>query len=157
MSANIFRFETTWSVPYPLVQVWNTVGRVSQYPTWWPGISRVDVLQGQELPIAVGTIAAYTVHSPLYTITYKTETMQFDTGKFILARATGDLDGTGKWVFDHNDHTTKATFMWEVALTPPFLHAVSHLPGMRGVMEFFHDRLMNQGEKGLRALLAQKR
>lgn len=155
MKDEIFRFETRWSVPHPLIHVWNQVGLVSKYPTWWKGIERVDLLQGPELPISVGSKAAYTVASPLYTLHYQTETIEFDMGKYILARATGDLDGTGKWIFEHNDHTTHATFIWEVALTPPFLHAVSHLPGARSIMEFFHDRLMAQGEQGLRELLAK--
>ncbi len=156
MADDLFRFRSIWRVPAPLVTVWNTVGKVSEYPRWWPGIARVDVLAGQELPIAVGTQAAYEVHSPLYTLHYQTEVTEFDTGVYILATAQGDLEGTGKWTFKENTNETEAVFDWNVKLNPPFLRALSGLPGAKSVMRFFHDWLMNDGEKGLQQLIRNK-
>jgi hypothetical protein len=156
MADDIFRFRSVWRVSAPLEIIWNTVGKVTEYPTWWPGISRVDLLAGQELPIMTGTKASYEVHSPLYTLRYQTEVVEFDTGVYILALSQGDLRGTGRWSFEEKEGETQATFDWEVALHPPFLKAVSHLPGAKGVMRFFHNKLMSDGEKGLKQLVEKE-
>lgn len=156
MASDIFHFRSTWRVPAPLEVVWNTVGKVTEYPAWWEGIKRVELITGKELPIAVGTKAAYEVHSPLYTLHYQTEVTQFTQGVYILATSTGDLQGTGKWTFTHNHEQTQAVFDWDVALQPPLLRAVSGLPGAKSIMRYFHDRLMSDGEKGLQALIETK-
>src|SRR5437016_1352599 len=99
MSDNMFKFQSIWRVPASLHTVWDTVGKVTEYPAWWPGISQVSLLAGHELPIMVGTKAAYRVHSPFYTLNYQTEVVEFDEGVYILANSTGDLEGTGRWSF----------------------------------------------------------
>ncbi len=155
MAEKIFRFRSVWRVPAPLEIIWNDVGQVTKYPTWWPGIKRVDLLSGQELPIMVGTKAAYEVRSPLYTLRYQTEVIEFETGKYILATAEGDLKGTGRWSFQEKSDQTEATFDWEVAVTPRFLHSISHIPGVAPIMRYFHNQLMDAGEKGLQDLISK--
>lgn len=156
MQGHEFLFRSVWLVPAPLVDIWNKVGRVTEYPMWWPGIMRVDLLKGQELPIAVGTQAKYEVASPLYRLEYQTEVIKFDTGKLIVAKAEGDLVGTGTWTFKEDNGGTQATFDWNVHVSPPLLRAASYLPPVRGVMRFFHNQLMDAGEQGLRGLYEKK-
>lgn len=152
MQGHEFLFRSVWHVPAPLVDIWNRVGRVTEYPTWWPGIKRVELLKGHELPIMVGTQARYEVVSPLYNLQYQTEVVQFDTGKLIVAKAVGDLEGTGTWKFLEEHGGTQATFDWNVHVSPPLLRAASYLPPVRYVMRFFHNQLMDAGERGLRSL-----
>lgn len=152
MKGHEFLFRSVWHVPAPLVDIWNRVGRVTEYPTWWPGIKRVDLLKGRELPITVGTQAKYEVTSPLYQLEYQTEVVEFETGKLIVATAVGDLVGTGTWMFQEKKGETQATFDWQVHVSPVFLRAASYLPPVRHVMRFFHNQLMDAGERGLRAL-----
>lgn len=151
-----FRFRSVWRVPGELVDIWNTVGKVSEYPTWWPGIVSVDVLKGPELPISVGTHARYTVQSPFYSLHYETLVQEFDTGKFIVATADGDLTGTGTWTFRTLPDVTEAVFDWHVKVGPPVLRVLSHVAPVRAVMKYFHNQLMDAGEKGLKQLIQQE-
>lgn len=153
MPDKVFRFRTAWRIAAPLPIVWDTIVKSIQYPTWWPGVARVEVLAGQPWPMTVGTKMGYEVQSPLYTLHYQTELMEYAEHKFIFAHATGDLVGTGKWTFGHEASITEAVFEWQVSLTPPFLRAVAVVPGVPLIMSFFHTRLMNHGEQGLRTLL----
>lgn len=150
-----FRFRSVWRVPGELVDIWNTVGKVSEYPTWWPGIKKVDVLKGPELPISIGTHARYTVESPFYSLSYETLVQEFDTGKFIVASAHGDLTGTGIWTFRSLPDGTEAVFDWHVKVGPPVLRLLSHVAPVRAVMKYFHNQLMDAGEVGLRRLIAE--
>ena len=125
----------------------------TEYPTWWPGVARVEVLTGQPLPITRGTKMVYEVQSPLYTLQYQTELVAYKEHDYILAHATGDLVGTGRWTFSHEGVVTLAVFEWQVSLTPPFLRIVAFIPGVPSIMRFFHNRLMNHGEQGLQELL----
>lgn len=154
MNSYDFAFRSEWHVPTSLIKVWDTVGKVTEYPIWWPGIRTVELLKGPELPVTVGTRARYIVSSPLYSLQYETEVEEFVTGKFILARSHGDLVGTGKWTFQEASGETRATFDWNVQVDPVFLRVLSHIGPARAVMHYFHNRLMDAGEKGLRQLIS---
>ncbi len=144
-----------WHIPHDLETVWDYVGMVAHYPQWWPGMKHVEILHGHELPVTVGNAFKFTVASPLYQLCYTTTVTDCDLGKMIVARSEGDLAGTGTWKFQEHAGETQAAFIWEVQLTPPVLAAASYIPRVRSVMHFFHDRLMNAGEQGLRQLLQQ--
>lgn len=150
-----FNFRSIWRIPAELVVIWDTVGKVSEYPSWWPGIETVDVLQGPELPITVGTKAMYVVASPFYRLRYQTEVKEFETGKYILADSHGDLKGTGKWTFHEMPTETVAVFDWQVRVEPAVLRVLSHVAPVRSVMHYFHNQLMDAGEKGLQRLHGQ--
>ncbi|MBI3255986.1 MAG: SRPBCC family protein [Candidatus Andersenbacteria bacterium] len=152
MQSYDFTFRSVWRIPAELTEIWDTVGKVSQYPAWWPGIEKVDVLQGPELPISVGTKAHYVVASPFYRLQYQTEVKEFATGKYILADAHGDLKGTGKWTFHVLPTETMAVFDWQVRVEPTVLRVLSRLAPARAVMHYFHNQLMDAGEKGLKKL-----
>lgn len=154
MKGHLFSFETIWHVPHDLKTVWNSIGMVAHYPTWWPGMKEVEILRGHELPVAVGNTFRFTVASVLYDLSYTTEVTDYEVGKRIVAKAEGDLVGIGTWTFKESDNETEARFLWEVELTPPVLRVASRVPVVPPVMRFFHDRLMRAGEKGLQELLA---
>ncbi len=154
MKSHLFSFETTWHVPHDLETVWNCIGMVAHYPTWWPGMKEVEVLHGNELPIAVGNAFHFIVASPLYQLSYTTTVTDYRIGSSIVVRADGDLVGRGVWTFEEKLEETVATFVWEVELTPSLLHTVSLFPPIRVIMRFFHARLMRAGERGLVKLLA---
>lgn len=153
MNSHLFLFKTTWSFPCDLKTVWDSIAMVAHYPLWWPGIIQVEILKGQELPVAVGSSFRFFVVSPLYRLSYTTTVTDYAMGRSIIARVEGDLVGRGVWTFEEVLGETKATFIWEVELTPFLLRVASRIPAIRSVMRFFHNRLMDAGERGLRELL----
>lgn len=154
MSAHFFRFRSVWEVPTSLQMAWQKIVRVTEYPTWWPGVEKVTVVADGHGPLTVGFTVAYTIRSPLYTLHYQTELTEFKTGEYILARVTGDLVGQGKWTFFEEATSTRAQFEWNVAVTPFLLKLAAWWPPGRLAMWYFHNRLMKHGERGLKALLA---
>lgn len=156
MKPHNFSFRSVWTVPVSLIVVWDSIGRVTEYPQWWKGIAHVELLKGPELPVTVGSRAKYIVKSPLYSLQYETEVVEYDLGKYILAKSTGDLEGTGKWIFSESDKGTEAIFEWNVSVTNPKLQFVSRLPFVRIMMGVFHNQIMSQGQAGLRQLLSMK-
>lgn len=155
MKDYIFSFTTTWHIPHDLETVWNRIAMVSEYPMWWPGMKRVEVLQERDLPVAVGNAFRFLVSSPLYQLSYTTTVTEYIAGKTIIAHSEGDLKGTGTWTFLSLPGETQATFVWEVSLTPYFLRLVSYIPFVRIIMRYFHNQLMRSGEHGLRQLLSK--
>ena len=153
---HLFKFRTIWRLPAPLPVVWDAIKDVRDYPHWWPGISQVEVSGNGPLSITVGMKTHYVVKSPLYTLQYQTELIEFKQDKYIFAKSTGDLVGTGTWTFIESPHSTEAIFDWHVTVTPPFLRFVSHIPGVKSIMRFFHNRFMSQGEAALKKLIEQK-
>lgn len=149
----IFRFKSIWNIEADLITIWNHIAEVKKYPLWWPGVEAVELLTVSDLPISLGAKTAYVIASPLYMLHYQTEVKEFETGKYILAHAEGDLVGTGRWTFQQQPKQTQATFDWEVALTPLLLRTASYVPGAKSIMGYFHKRLMANGETGLKKLV----
>lgn len=155
LKSPLFKFRTVWRISAPLPLVWSHIEHALLYPQWWPGIEHVTLLPESSRALMHSMDASYAVRSPLYTLHYQIVVIELEKDRYILARASGDLEGHGRWTFAEKDGYTEAALDWEVRLTPPFLQAVSHLPGVKSIMRYFHTRLMKDGEKGLQARLAE--
>ncbi|MDP3685724.1 MAG: hypothetical protein Q8R32_02740, partial [bacterium] len=106
------------------------------------------------VPVTVGTIAEYRVRSPLgYALRFQSEVTAFDLGKWIETAIRGNLSGRGRWDFAHAAGVTSASLAWDVAVTRPVLARVAGLGAVRGAMSWAHNRVMDRGERGLRALV----
>lgn len=153
----LFRFRSTWTIPADLVRIWNAIGGVDRWPQWWKSIEGVRVIKGPTLPVTVGTIAEYRIHSPLlYHLAFRSTVQAFDLGKWLQTRIEGNLAGTGRWDFAFADGVTRATLAWDVAVTRPMLVSLAALAPIRSAMSWAHDQVMNDGEHGLRALVAHR-
>lgn len=154
----LFHFRSTWKVPGELVAIWNAIGGVDRWPEWWRSITEARVIHGPALPVTVGAIAEYRVQSPLgYGLRFQSEVTAFDLGKWIETEIQGNLAGRGRWDFAHAAGVTSASLRWDVAVTRPGLARFAELGMVRSVMSWAHDRVMDRGEFGLRALLAAQR
>lgn len=154
----LFRFRSTWEIPAELVTVWNTVGGVDRWPEWWRSVTAATVVRGPMLPVTVGAVAEYVVVSPLtYTLRFRSEVTAFDLGKWLETRIEGNLAGKGRWDFSYSQGLTAASLTWDVSVTRPALARLAALAPVRRVMSWAHDRVMENGERGLNALVASRR
>lgn len=152
----LFHFRSTWRIPSDLLSLWNAIGGVDRWPEWWKRIERVRVLRGPTLPVSVGSLAEYRVHSPLgYHLTFQSEVTDFDLGKWINSSIVGQLSGKGRWEFAHTGGVTVAALIWDVAVTRPVLARVASLSPVRSAMSWAHDRVMESGERGITSLVAR--
>ena len=153
-----FHFRSTWTFPSDLVAIWNAIGAVDRWPEWWTSVKNVRTIKGPTLPVAIGAIAEYRIRSPLlYHLSFRSEVIAFDLGKWLQTAIHGNLSGIGRWDFEHEDGTTRAMLAWDVAVTRPALTRLAALGPVRSAMSWAHDRVMENGEQGLRKLLAKRK
>lgn len=151
----LFHFRSKWEIPSDLISIWNAVGGVDRWPQWWRSIESVKVVRGPTLPVEVGTIAEYRIVSPLgYRLSFRSEVVAFDLGKWLETSIVGNLSGAGRWDFAHVSGVTTATLAWDVAVTRPVLVRLAGLAPVRRAMSWAHDHVMKNGERGLEALVA---
>lgn len=151
----LFHFRSRWEIPADLVRIWNAIGSVDRWPAWWKSIEAVDVVRGPTLPVTIGAIATYRIASPLqYRLSFRSEVTAFDLGKWLETSIAGNLSGKGRWDFAHANGITTAALAWDVALTRPVLVSLAGVPPVRRAMSWAHDRVMEDGERGLRSLVA---
>jgi hypothetical protein len=63
------------------------------------------------------------------------------------ARATGELDGTGRWTLTSADGGTLVRYDWDVRTTRRWMNLLA--PAARPVFRWNHDELMREGGAGL--------
>jgi hypothetical protein len=71
--------------------------------------------------------------------------------RLMAGRASGDLEGQGRWRLFEEDGVTAVTYEWEVATTKAWMNALGPLP--RPIFRWSHDRVMAGGGKALKRRL----
>ncbi|MGH3103917.1 MAG: SRPBCC family protein [Gaiellaceae bacterium] len=141
-----YRFLTTWVVDAPREAVWDLVYHPEGWPEWWPGVVRVDKLDGGGED-GVGSAFRHHWRSVLpYTVVFETLTTRVELPHLIEADASGGLAGTGRWRFFAGD-VTAVTYEWDVRTTKAWMNALA--PMGRPVFEWNHKSIMRRGGEGL--------
>jgi hypothetical protein len=69
--------------------------------------------------------------------------------RHVLLRSTGDLVGTGRWVFSEAEPgTVKSLYFWDVATTNPILNLLA--PLAKSALARNHEQVMASGYAALR-------
>jgi hypothetical protein len=157
MKLHHYTFVTTWHFQAPLVNVWVHLADVELWPSWWKGVKHTKILEHQGKHGGVGTVIATTWKSWLpYTISFVLTILESNPKTLrIVAKAEGDLSGTGTWEFSHTNGITTAVYTWSVSTTKPWMNFIA--PFARPVFAHAHDVVMQWGEDGLKKLLESER
>jgi len=92
----MYHFVTEWSLPFPIEQVWNTLGDFQSWPAWWPDWKVLKV-RGGAAEMQVGAIFDCAVRGSLpYTLRFTMEITRLEQPRLNEHTASGDLAGTGK-------------------------------------------------------------
>ncbi len=147
MGATNYRFTTRWRIPVPVERVWRELLTPEEWPVWWRGVERVELLRAGT-GLGVGALRRYTWKSRLpYRLSFDMETVDIDEFRAIEGRATGELEGRGRWSLAPTDGATHVEYVWEVATTKWWMKALS--PIARPVFAWNHDVVMDWGRQGL--------
>jgi hypothetical protein len=73
--------------------------------------------------------------------------------QMLEGRASGELDGTGRWTFSHDGRASHVRYHWSVDVTKPWMRALA--PLLRPVFAWNHGVVMKWGCEGLRNRLAR--
>lgn len=147
LTTSSYCFITRWQMPAPLERVWRELITPEEWPVWWRGVERVDLLR-PGTGLGVGALRRYTWKSRLpYRLSFTMETVRIEEFQAIEGHATGELEGRGCWSLSQTNGTTDVEYVWEVATTKPWMNWLS--PIARPLFAWNHDVVMEWGREGL--------
>ena len=149
-----YSFLTTWLLEAPVEPVWDALYDTDAWPTWWPGVRRVEELVPRG-PDGVGGVSRFTFRSVLpYNLVFEIRSVRVETNRLLEGVASGELVGTGRWRFFADGSVTAVTYEWNVETTAAWMNLLS--PVARPAFSWNHDRVMRAGGKGLAARVGGK-
>lgn len=151
MANREYRFLTTWLLDCPREPVWDAIYDQRAWPTWWRGVESVIELDPGDAN-GVGSHSRMTWRSKLpYDVVFEVRAHTVSKPHLIEAAAAGELAGTGRWRLFEQGGMTAVLYEWNVATTKPWMNALS--PLLRGVFQWNHDWVMQNGGTGIAELL----
>ena len=142
-----YSFLTTWLLEAPRDAVWAAIHDEERWPEWWRGVEVAEELRPGDAE-GVGSISRMVWKSWLpYRVEFEVLTTRVDYPDLMEGRATGELEGVGRWRLYEQGGVTAVIYQWNVATTRPWMNALA--PALRPVFEWNHDWVMRQGGEGL--------
>ena len=144
-----FKLVTQWTFRATAREVWDVTVDVIAYPEWWPYIHNV-VIRGEETQLQEGSQIDYEIKGFLpHSLRFNTHVTRCEPFSRIEMMASGDLVGTGLSILDESNGVTRATFIWNVALTPPLLNNLSQWKLFHWLFVWNHDFAMRSAVKNM--------
>ena len=143
-----YSFVTEWTIPASVERVWAALMSPDEWPSWWRGVIRVQLLTRGRGGGDVGSVRRYTWRSRLpYNLTFDIETTRIEPMRVIEGRATGELEGHGRWTITADGAGTHVRYDWNIATTKPWMRLLS--PIAKPIFAWNHDVIMEWGREGL--------
>ena len=150
-----FDLLTVWRLDAPVKDVWDILMAVEDWPLWWRAVSRVELLErGDEH--GVGAVHRITWKTALpYTVTIDLRNTRVEPMRVVEGRASGDVDGSGRWTITPEGQGTHVRYDWRVEVTKPWMRLLA--PVLRPMFSWNHDQVMAWGYQGIRRRLVELR
>ena len=146
-----YRFLTAWCLEAPRAEVFEILHDSERWPEWWRGVQSVTELTHGE-GNGEGTVYRHVWRSRIpYAVRFDSTVEEVRQPHLILARAEGELAGTGTFRLFQSPLGTAVTYDWRVHTTRRWMNAVA--PVARPVFAWNHHAVMNQGGVGLARVL----
>lgn len=156
-----FRFTSRWVIDAPIERVYDALRDYERWPQWWPGAEAMRELEPVG-PDGLGGRGRYVWRSRAgYRLRFEATATRVERPVLLEGTVRGELDGTGTWVLrrvasaagDADSHT-EACYIWDVRARRLWMRALARL--LRPIFVRNHDRLMADGEAGLRTWLQEQ-
>lgn len=146
-----YHLLTIWRIQAPLEAVYTAVQNSLGWPAWWPGVQKVEQLQAGGAN-GIDSVWRYCWQGSLpYRVVFDVRATRIEPLLAIEGRASGDLEGSGRWHFSHEGAVSIVRYEWQVRSTRRWMNLIA--PLARPVFIRNHGQLMAQGAQGLAALL----
>ncbi|MFT2211014.1 SRPBCC family protein [Rhizobium giardinii] len=153
MSSTEFHLVTEWILDASVEDVWRVLNAPEAWPDWWPCVKQVDVLrEGDEAGIGSVLRLRWSTALP-YELTFDMQTVRVEPLSTIEGRATGELEGTGRWTLRSEGSKCHVRYDWIVNVTKPWMVILSFI--LKPVFRWNHNIVMERGRRGLVRHLAQ--
>ncbi len=156
MSRSDYEFRTVWRMPGTIDEVTRVLADATTLPEWWPSVYldvRVLDTGGAD---GVGASAEFHTTGWLpYTLRWRGTVMESVPASGFSLRATGDLEGEGRWTFRQDGSEVELVYDWRVHATKPLIRRLGWL--LRPAFEANHRWAMARGEESLKLELRRRR
>jgi uncharacterized protein YndB with AHSA1/START domain len=143
-----YQFVTHWQIAAPVERVWGVLNAPDQWPQWWRGVERVDLLRPSLDDLGTGAVRRYTWKSRLpYRLSFVMETTHVEPHSRIEGHATGELEGRGCWQLTCAHGMTHVQYDWQVNVNKRWMRWLA--PLARPLFEWNHDVVMEWGRVGI--------
>lgn len=149
-----YSFVTQWRVWAPPERAWEAIAHPLSWPEWWKGVLSVEELAPAGAD-GLGAVHRYTWKSALpYRLVFDMRVTLVDEPAALEGRATGELEGTGRWTFTPEGEATLVRYDWEIETTRRWMNALA--PLLRPAFAWNHDYVMRSGARGLERRLGAR-
>ncbi len=152
MAAHEYHFITHWRVAGKVSNVYHILKSATDYPRWW-GDCYLSVTEEEPVD-AQGLNGSYKIVNRgklPYTLTWYSSVHSFEEPHGFVITASGELQGTGRWVFEQQGEMVDILFYWDVSLGKSWLRSLSFL--LKPILVSNHNWVMDRGEKRLQEKL----
>lgn len=152
MTAKRFELVTLWQLDAAIERVWDRLIDTESWPSWWPSVTKVELLRPARTASGVGAIRRLHWKTALpYDLVFDVEVTKIEPLARIEARAVGELDGLGIWTLWSERGRTIVRYDWNVDVTRPWMRLLA--PLLRPVFAWNHGVVMRRGEAELANIL----
>lgn len=147
-----YRFETRWLLDADPSRCWAQMEALLTpgSSSWWSSVT----VPRPPARLAVGEEMTLQVRSPLgYRLRVELTLTEVEEPTRLAATSAGDLAGIGRIIVTPHGGGSDVRVLWEVAVRKRWMRAVA--PIMRPAFAWAHERVMDDGERSLRARLDQ--
>ena len=142
-----YHLLTIWRIEAPLEDVYTAVQNSLRWPAWWPGVKKVEQLQSGQAS-GIDSVWRYCWQGNLpYQLVFDVRATRIEPLLAIEGSASGDLEGTGRWLFSSEGAVSVVRYEWQVRSTRWWMNLIA--PLARPLFIRNHARLMAQGAAGL--------
>ena len=144
-----YRFLTTWLLESPREPVFELLWDSSRWPEWWPGVIEATELEAGDTEAGgVGRRGRYEWRSFVpYPVRFEVVATRIERPALLEGRATGELEGTGRWRLFAQEGVTAVLYEWNVRTTKRWMNLVG--PIAAPVFRWNHDYVMRGGGAGI--------
>lgn len=151
-----YELITEWLFDAPIEKVWNEVCDVqgwSTWPEWWSDWKEMKLRGSGE--VGVGSIIDCVAKAGLpYTLRYQLEISKIEAPHLSEFKASGDLEGVGRWTLEERDGGTAVTYYWNISTTNPIFNFFGRFSFAKAMIVKNHDGMMARGYEGIKNRLA---
>jgi hypothetical protein len=142
-----YHFVSTWQFQAPIERVWEEIYHAERWPSWWKYVVGVHELEPGG-PDGVGKRQRLLFRTRLpYTLGFDVLVTRVRPPSELEAEATGELEGTGRWVLTSADGGTLVRYYWDIRTTRWWMNLLA--PVARPAFAWNHDELMREGGESL--------
>ena len=142
-----YHFVSLWQISAPVERVWPEIYHAESWPSWWKYVAGVDELDpgsadgtGKRLRLLFRTRLPYTLG-------FEIRVTSVQPPSELEARATGELEGVGRWTLTPADGGTLVRYTWDIRTTRRWMNMLA--PVARPLFSWNHDQLMREGGRSL--------